>query len=93
MSGEWGPGLVDISGGVVFHNEGRPLDLDAPPQEQPKDQAPQVPALPQAATPPLNVADFPSMRKFLTNPLPRGFVLKCVISRHKSGFFWQISFV
>jgi len=23
----------------------------------------------------------------LTNPLPRGFVLKCVISRHKSGFF------
>jgi len=86
MSGEWGPGLVDISQNVVFHNEGRPLDLE--PAAEQKDQ---VPSFPQAAAVPptlsLNVADFESMRRFLTSPLPKGLVLKTVISRHKSGWF------
>jgi len=90
MSGEWGPGLVDISQNVLIHNEGRPLDLD--PTADQKEKA-QTGAFPQAAaahaqpTFSLNVADFDSMRRFLTAPLPKGLVLKTVISRHKSGFF------
>lgn len=81
-SNEWGPGLVE---NVFIHNDGRPLELE------PTHESKALDALPQeasgAASLSLNIADFASMRKFLTSPLPKGMVLKTVISRHKSGWF------